>query len=76
LRFYRWADGVEVAELSRLAPPLARVRSRSCLALDGSCSNAPTQAVNLLTGKAKPLGHGFRNVANYHLRLLSHCGVT
>jgi hypothetical protein len=25
--------------------------------------------------KDKPLGHGFRNFANYRLRLLLHCGV-
>ena len=32
--------------------------------------------MNLLAGKVKPLGHGFRNFTNYHLRLLSlHCGV-
>jgi len=32
--------------------------------------------VNLLTGKVKRVGHGFRNFANYRLRLLLHCGVT
>jgi len=31
--------------------------------------------VNLLTGKVNRVGHGFRNFANYRLRLL-HCGVT
>jgi hypothetical protein len=35
----------------------------------------PTEAVNLLTKKVKPVGHGFRNFANYRLRLLPHCGV-
>ena len=40
------------------------------------CSNGPTQAVNLLIKKVKRVGHGFRNFANYRLRLLLHCGVT
>jgi hypothetical protein len=34
------------------------------------------QAVNLLVKKVKRAGHGFRNFANYRLRLLLHCGVT
>ena len=39
------------------------------------CSNGPTEAVNLLTGKVKRVGHGFRNFINYRLRLLLYCGV-
>ena len=35
----------------------------------------PTEAVNLLTGKVKRVGHGFWNFANYRLPLLLHCGV-
>jgi hypothetical protein len=31
--------------------------------------------VNLLIKKVKRVGHGFRNFANYRLRLLLHCGV-
>jgi transposase len=34
-----------------------------------------TEAVNLLIKKVKRVGHGFRNFANYRLRLLLHCGV-
>ena len=30
----------------------------------------PTEAVNLLIKKVKRVGHGFRNFANYQLRLL------
>jgi hypothetical protein len=40
------------------------------------CSNGPTEAINLLIKKVKRVGHGFRNFANYRLRLLLHCGVT
>jgi transposase len=38
-------------------------------------SNGPTEAINLLIKKVKRVGHGFRNFANYRLRLLLHCGV-
>jgi transposase len=31
--------------------------------------------VDLLIKKVKRVGHGFRNFANYRLRLLLHCGV-
>ena len=38
-------------------------------------SNGPTEAINLLIKKIKRVGHGFRNLANYRLRHLLHCGV-
>jgi transposase len=76
-RCYRWSDGVGVAELSRLARTV-RVWEAEILAwhATGGCSNGPTEAVNLLIKKVKRVGHGFRNFANYRLRLLLHCGVT
>jgi transposase len=76
-RFYRWADGVGVAELSRLARTVG-VWEAEILAfhLTEGCSNGPTEAVNLLIKKVKRVGHGFRNFDNYRLRLLLHCGVT
>jgi transposase len=76
-RFYRWADGVGVAELSRLARTV-RAWEAEILAFHatGGCSNGPTEAINLLVKKVKRVGHGFRNLANYRLRLLLHCGVT
>lgn len=40
----------------------------------GGVSNGPTEAINLLVKKVKRVGHGFRTVDNYRLRLL-HCGV-
>jgi transposase len=76
-RFYRWADGVQVVELSRLAGTV-RAWEAEILAwhATGGCSNGPTEAVNLLVKKVKRVGHGFRNFANYRLRLLLHCGVS
>jgi transposase len=75
-RFYRWADGVQVAELSRLARTVKAWEAEILAfhATDG-CSNGPTEAINLLVKKVKRVGHGFRNFANYRLRLLLHCGV-
>jgi transposase len=75
-RFYHWCDGIQVAELSRLARTV-RAWEAEILAFHatGGCSNGPTEAVNLLIKKVKRVGHGFRNFANYRLRLLLHCGV-
>jgi transposase len=74
--FYRWADGVGVTELSRLARTVRAWEAEILAyhATDG-CSNGPTEAINLLIKKVKRVGHGFRNFANYRLRLLLHCGV-
>jgi transposase len=75
-RFYRWADGVGVAELSRLAGTV-RVWEAEILAFHATdgCSNGPTEAVNLLVKKIKRVGHGFPAFTNYRRRLLLHCGV-
>jgi len=75
-RFYHWADGVQLPELSRLAGTV-RAWEAEILAFhaSGGCSNGPTEALNLLIKKVKRVGHGFRNFTNYRLRLLLHCGV-
>jgi transposase len=75
-RFYHWADGVQIPELSRLARTV-RAWEAEILAFHATegCSNGPTEAVNLLIKKVKRVGHGFRNFTNYRLRLLLHCGV-
>jgi transposase len=75
-RFYHWCDGIQVAELSRLARTVRAWEAEILAwhATDG-CSNGPTEAINLLIKKVKRVGHGFRNFANYRLRLLLHCGV-
>jgi transposase len=75
-RFSRWCDGVQILELSRLARTV-RAWQTEILAwhLTAGCSNGPTEAINLLIKKVKRVGHGFRNFANYRLRLLLHCGI-
>jgi transposase len=37
-------------------------------------SNGPTEALNLLIKKIKRVAHGFRNFANYRLRVLLYTG--
>jgi len=75
-RFYRWSDGVRVAELSRLARTVRGVEAEIlAFHTTGGCSNGSTEAVNLLIKKVKRVGHGFRNFGNYRLRLLLHCGI-
>jgi transposase len=56
-RFYRWADGVGVAELSRLARTV-RAWEAEILAwhVSDGCFNGPTEAVNLLIKKIKRVG--------------------
>jgi transposase len=75
-RFYRWSDGVGVAELSRLARTV-RPWEAEILAFHttGGCSNGSTEAVNLLIKKVMRVGHGFRNFANYRPRLRLHCST-
>jgi transposase len=75
-RFYRWCDGVQLLELSRLARTV-RAWQTEILAwhLTAGCSNGPTEAINLLIKQVKRVGHGFRNFDNYRLRLLLYCGV-
>ena len=53
-RFYRWADSVQIPELSRLAGTV-RAWELEILAFHatGGCSNGPTEAVNLLIKKVK-----------------------
>ena len=38
-------------------------------------SNGPTEATNALIKKVKRVGHGFRNLDNYRLRLLLTVGL-
>jgi len=67
----------EIPELVRLARTLDSWRAELLAYFDtGGVSNGPTEAMNALIKKVKRVGHGFRNFANYRLRLLLHCGRT
>jgi len=73
--FYAVATAADIPEADRLATTIRRWED-AVLAYyrsDG-LSNARTEAVNGLMKKIKRIGHGFRNLHNYRLRLLLHCG--
>lgn len=74
--FYQWCAQAEVPELNRLAKTIAAWQDEVLAYHHTGLSNGPTEAMNLLVKKIKRVGHGFRNLDNYRLRLLLHCGVT
>ena len=69
----------EVPELLRLARTLDAWRPELLAAFTATgkrgVSNGPTEAVNALIKKVKKIGHGFRNLDNYRLRLLLATGI-
>ncbi len=78
-RLLAWFTAVaahEIPEPMRLARTLDSWRDELLAYFDtAGVSNGPTEATNALIKKVKRVGHGFRNFANYRLRLLLHCGV-
>ena len=68
-----------VPELLRLARTLDAWRDELLAAFTTTgrrrVSNGPTEAVNALIKKVKRVGHGFRNLDNYRLRVLLNAGV-
>ena len=74
-RFYRWCTDAEVPELARLASTIRDWQGPVLAYHTTGMSNGPTEAVNLLIEKVRRIGHGFRNLDNYRLRLLLRCGV-
>ncbi len=73
--FLAWARDVDVPEVERLARTTKQWRTKILAYHTTRRSNGPTEAMNLLIKKIKRVGHGFRNLDNYRLRLLLHCGV-
>ena len=69
----------DVPELLRLARTLDAWQGELLAAFTPTgkrgVSNGPTEAVNALIKKIKKIGHGFRNLDNYRLRLLLATGV-
>jgi transposase len=67
----------QIPERVRLARTIDAWREELLAYFDtDGVSNGPTQAMNGLIKKIKRIGHGYRNFANYRLRLLLHCGIT
>ncbi len=73
--FIKEAKSSSVPELHRLAKTMSRWRTEILTHHRSGASNGPTEAVNLLIKKVLRVAHGFRNLENYRLRLLLHCGV-
>jgi transposase len=63
-------------ELRRLAKTLRRWRREILAHHDTGASNGPVEAANLLIKQVKRSGRGFRNLANYRLRILLAGGLT
>ena len=65
-----------VPEVARLGRTLRSWRAELLAYFDtAGASNGPTEAINLLIEKIRRVGHGYRSMRNYRLRLLLHCGV-
>jgi transposase len=73
--FVKMARSSSVPELHRLAKTMSKWRTEVLAHHLTGASNGPTEAVNLLIKKVLRVAHGFRNLHNYRLRLLLHCGV-
>lgn len=73
--FFAECELVEIPEICRLARAIARWHTQllAYWRCDG-LSNGKTEAINALIKRVKRIGHGFRNLANYPLRLLLFCG--
>ncbi len=76
-RFYWRCASAGVPELTRVARTISAWQDQLLAYFTtGGASNGPTEAVNLLIKRITRVGFGFRNFANYRLRLLLHCGIT
>ena len=74
-RFYTHCDRSDVRECRRLARTIRSWEAEVLAFHTTGASNGIPEGINLLIKKIKRVGHGFRNFANYRLRLLLHCGV-
>ena len=73
--FVKEAKSSAAPELHRLAKTMSKWRREILAHHRSGASNGPTEAVNLVIKKVLRVAHGFRNLENYRLRLLLHCGV-
>lgn len=72
-----WCTAHEAGpELRRLAKTLRRWRTQILNHHTTGASNGPVEAANLLIKQVKRSGRGFRNLANYRLRILLAGGTT
>jgi transposase len=73
--FFDDVAAVEIPEVRRLGRTIRRWRQEvlAYFPTDG-LSNGRTEAINGLVKRIKRIGHGFRNIGNYRIRLLLFCG--
>ena len=72
-----WCTAAESGqELRRLAKTLRRWRREILAHHVTGASNGPVEAANLMIKQVKRSGRGFRNLANYRLRILLAGGLT
>ena len=74
--FVAECKGSRVPELHSLARTALRWRTQILAYHLTGASNGRTEAVNLVVKKVQRVAHGFRNFANYRLRVLLHCCVS
>ena len=61
-------------EVRSLAGTLRRWRDEILAWHTAKVTNGPTESMNNLIKKVKRVGHGFRNFANYRIRVLLYAG--
>ena len=73
--FFDDVAAVDIPEIGRLGRTIQRWQTEvlAYFTTDG-LSNGKTEAINGLVKRIKRIGHGFRNLTNYRIRLLLFCG--
>jgi transposase len=74
--FYDAALDAAMPETTRLANTIQTWWPAILVALTEQVTNARTEGFNRIIKQTKRVGCGYRNVANYQRRILSHIAVT
>jgi len=74
--FYDAAIDAQMPETTRLAKTIETWWSAILIALTHDVSNARTEGFNRIIKQTKRVGCGYRSMANYQRRILSHIAVT
>ena len=74
--FYDAAHAANMPETTRLANTIRTWWPAILVALTEQVTNARTEGFNRIIKQTKRVGCGYRNLANYQRRILSHIAVT
>ena len=74
--FYDAAIDAQIPETTRLAQTIQTWWPAILIALTEGVTNARTEGFNRIIKQTKRVGCGYRNLANYQRRILSHIAVT